>query len=83
MRHKVIDMIRNGHHITCLPATAVLEHLLRILIHGIDYACIFIIDDEELVLVLIALLDEADNIDSTSYTGHKLRYGVAFYDVAI
>lgn len=81
--HQVIDMIRNDHHVAGLPATAIFQHFLSLLIHGIDYACIFIIDNEEFILVLIALLDEADNVDPTSHAGHKFGNDVTFYDMTL
>ena len=74
-------MIRNGHYVTCFPATTVFQQLLSLFIHGIDNACIFIIYNKEFILVMVAFLDEADNIDSASDTRHEFGNDVAFYDM--
>lgn len=70
-------MVGNDEHISLLSMAYIFERLLGLLIHGIHNATSFIINDEVLILAFIALLQKADNIDSSSEAGHEFRNNVA------
>ena len=64
------------------PPAGILEYVLSLLGHGVDDAGLSVIDEVVLVLLHVALFEEADNVDPVGNARHELGDKVALDDVS-